>query len=326
MVNKNLFVIGSEHLRKWELKSFLCGFIFFSISRRNLCVDNLRYVIAKMRNKGVDYTKVKVNDNLMYINFKDNGISKELYIHRKREHFSTEFIKEIISEDEIIIDIGANIGYYALLESQLANKGMVYGVEPIPSNMNLLNRNIELNNRKNFSSFQCAISDKNGEAKMYVYDKCNWCSFTKDPGGNIIDEIEVQTMTLDKFVESCVCQDPTFIRMDSEGHEYQIIKGAANIFKKNNPLKLCIELHPHLMPRKNMEELINNLKQSGFKVMAIFLDSTPYNYKNINTINRLCRAMKIPEFGFAGNSYEDIYKLLKERCYAPIVFFERGKA
>jgi len=326
MTSGNIYKIGIQYLREKGLKSFLCGFIYFVLSRWNLYIDNLRYTLAKIRNRGVDYTKVTVNSYLMYIDFKDKGISKELYIHRKREHFSTDFIKKFISKDEIVIDIGANIGYYALLESQLANKGRIYAVEPIPSNINLLNRNIELNDYKNISVFQFAIGDdKADKAKMYVYDKCNWCSFIRDPSGNIIDEIEVTTMTLDRFVEFYVCQYPTFIRMDVEGYEYQIIKGASKILEKNKPLKLCIELHSHLMPRENMEELINILKQSDFKVRAIFLDPESHNYKNINIMNRLRRIMGLPEFGFAGNSYKDLDKLLKERYYAPIVFFEKGK-
>jgi len=325
MTSGNIYKIGIQYLREKRLKSFLCGFIYFILSRRNLYIDNLRYLLARIHNRGTYYTKVTVNGNLMYIDFRDNGISKELYIHRKREHFSTEFIKKFISEDEIIIDIGANIGYYALIESRLANKGKVYAVEPIPSNVYLLKRNIELNNCKNISVFQFAIGDIDGKAKIYVYDKCNWCSLTKNLNANIINEIEIITMTLDRFVESYVCQYPTFVRMDVEGYEYQIIKGASNILEKNKPLKLCIELHPHLMPRENMEELINILEQSDFKVKAIFLDPEPHDYNNINTMNKLRRIMNLPELGFVGNSYKDLNKLLKKKRYAPIAFFERRK-
>lgn len=323
IIKNKLVKRGSEHLKMGKPISFLCGLIFFIISRTNLHVDNLRYMLANIRNSD-DCAVVTINNNLMQIDFSDNGISKELYLHNKREHFSTDYIHKFIGTDDIIIDVGGNIGYYALLESQLASNGKIYAIEPVPSNIKLLNKNIKLNDYKNISTFQLAMGDKDGKAKMYVYDKCNWCSFTKDSTGNIIDEIEVPIMTLDGFVESYVCQYPTFIRMDAEGYEYQIIKGASKIFEKKNPLKLCIELHPHLMPKENMKELVNTLMQSDFKIAAIFLESTPHNYKNITVLNGLTRIMGGIEYGFVGNSYDDLNELLKDNYYTPMVFFERS--
>lgn len=325
MTSGNIYKIGIEYLREKGLKSFLCGVIYFILYMRDTYLGNLRYTLAKIRSKGMNYTKIiRVNNNLMCIDLKDSGICKELYLYRKREPFSTDFVKKIIKENEIVIDIGANIGYYALLEARLANKGKTYCIEPIPTNINLLKRSIELNNYKNMDVFQYAMGDKNGKSKMYVYDKCNWCSLTKNVDATIIDEIEVPTITLDKFVECYVCQYPTFIRMDVEGYEYQIIKGAFKILESNKPLKLCIELHPHLMSKENMIELLNILKQRDFKVKAIFEDASPHAYKNINTNNRLRKVMRLPEFGFAGKSYEDLDRLLRKKG-GLLVFFERGK-
>lgn len=326
MISNNLLVKVREYIREGKLKSLLCGFIYFVLYMKDTYLGNLRYTLAKIRSKGMNYTKIIiVNANLMCINLKDSGICKDLYLYRKREHFSTDFVKNILKENEIVIDIGANIGYYALLEARLANKGKIYCIEPIPTNINLLKRSIELNNFKNISVFQYAMGDKNGNSKMYIYDKCNWCSFTKNLDGNIIEEIEVPIITLDTFVESYVCQYPTFIRMDVEGYEYQIIKGAFKILEINKPLKICIELHPHLMSRENMIELLNILKQRDFKVKAIFIDASPHAYKNINTINRLRKVMGLQEFGFAGKSYEDLDRLLREKR-GLLVFFEREKS
>jgi FkbM family methyltransferase len=187
----------------------------------------------------------------------------------------------------------------------------VYAIEPIPTNVDLLKKNIELNTCKNILVYQCAIGDRDGTGKMYVFDKCNWCSFIKNPTGNVTNELEVPLMTLDRFVESYVRENPTFIRMDVEGYEYQIIKGASKVLEKDKPLKLCIELHPHLMPKDNMLELLHILKQNGLKVKAIFVESNSYEYKDINLLNKLRRKMELPEFGFGGESYEDLDKLMR---------------
>ena len=67
----------------------------------------------------------------MYLNLDDKGICPDLMVNKTREVFSTAHFQTIITEDMTIIDIGANIGYYALLESQLALKGHVFAIEPV---------------------------------------------------------------------------------------------------------------------------------------------------------------------------------------------------
>ncbi len=290
------------------------------ISIRNFYIDYIIYFFIKVR--GNKYSKIRVNDTFLNISYDDKGLSKDLLIHKKREKFSTDLVKSIIQEDEIIIDIGANIGYYTLLESQLASKGKVFAVEPIPENFNLLDINIKLNECKNIDAYKMAIGDISGKSKMYVYDKRNRCSFIKDPSGNIINEIEVPVMTLDKFVESYVRQDPTFIRMDLEGYEFQVIKGARGILDNNRPLKLFVELHPHLMSDERMMVILNTLKQTNFKIESIIFDPESSDYRSINYLNKLHKKIGIPLYGYAGKGYDALDIFLKNKL-ACNVFFRR---
>jgi len=309
-------------LRNEGIEKFSCRLLYFTIQRKNLCVENLRYGFASMVNRFSNYVKVTVNDYQMYINPKDKGISKELYLYGGREFFSTEFMKNYISKDDVVIDIGANIGYYALLEGKLARKGEIYCVEPVPANVHLLKKNIELNNCKNISVFQYAIGDFNGKSKIYIYDKCNWSSFIRNPKGNIVEEIEVPVMTLDTFVKKHVHRNPTLIRMDVEGYEYNILKGASETLRKSTKLKLAIEMHPHLMPSASTKELLNILKGNDFKVRAIILDPKPRDYKDVGALNRLRRKLGLPELGVVGRGYQKLDNLLKLNC-ACHVFFEK---
>ena len=309
-----------KYMKQEKFISVFFRFICLMISIRNYYIDTIIYTFIRVSNN--KYSKIRVNNSFLNISFDDKGLSKDLLIHKKREKFSTDFLKLIIQKNEIIIDIGANIGYYALLESQLASNGKVFAMEPVPESFSLLDKNIKLNECKNIDAYKMAISDISGKSKMYVYDKRNRCSFIKDPSGNIINEVEVPIMTLDQFVESHVNQYPTLIRMDLEGYEFQVIKGAHNILNNNRPLKLVIELHPQLMSIERMMYILDTLKQANFKIEEIINDPEASDYRSINTLNSLFRKIGIPLYGYSGKGYETLDLFLKNGL-ASNVFFKR---
>lgn len=310
-----------------QAKTVFWGAIYFVLRRINMLNEKFDYSLVKIFNLlfGNDrYCKIKVNDSLMYIDFNDEGISRQLYFHKKREHYSTDYMKEIIKENDTIIDIGANSGYYALLESQLANRGEVYAIEPVPKNMQLLKKNIELNDYKNIQVFPLAIGGENGEGKMYLYDKGNLCSFTKNIQNKPTGKVTIPIMTLDRFVEKCAFAYPTLIRMDVEGYEYEIIKGMANILKSNKPLILFIELHPFMMSKDDMKNLIDTLKRNNFKVKAIFLEPSTSDYGSINVINGIFKRLDLPNLGYAGKGYDNLEEVLRKRDFTTsMAFWER---
>jgi len=327
MTKDNIFKKGVRAIKEGRINLLLFGILYYLISLKNKTIEELKYDLIKFIKKGEIYNKIIVNDSSMYVDLKDKGISKELSVHKKRERFSTEFVKKIIKTKDIIIDIGANIGYYALLEARLAKKGKIYAIEPIPKNNKLLNENVKLNKYKNISIFQYAIGDKNEIGIMNISDKCNWSSFTKNPNTKVLEEIKVPLITLDKFIEKNVKKNPSLIRMDVEGYECQILKGMKKMLKEGKPLKIFMELHPYwlgLMSREDMKELINTLKKNNFKIKAIITEVAPYNYKDIKLINWLRKLFKLPKFGIIGKSYEELENLLRnEDIYTPQIFFER---
>lgn len=327
MIKQNFFKKGLKAIKEKRYNFLLFGIIYFILSLKNEFIEKVRFYFIKKANKGNMY-KTEINGSLMMLDFNDKGISKELSVNKKRERFGTDFMKTFVKPNDIIVDIGANIGYYALLEGKKADKGMIYAVEPIPKNNSLLRKNVELNNYKNVSVFQYAVGDKDGIGRMNVCDKGNWCSFTKNPNSNIVEEIEVPLITLDSFVKQNIQKNPNLVRMDVEGYECQIIKGMKKILNKKGNLKIFMELHPpwlKLMSRADMNIMLKTLKNNNLKIKAIFIEVAPYNYRSIKFINWLRRLFNLPEFGFAGNSYEDLDRLLKhEDIYTPLIFFERN--
>ena len=313
----------------WCLKTgkftgaFLRGFLPL-LGLANQYLDRLKYRAIKFQNRKNEreFTVVVNNRYKMYLNLYDKGISSDLAIYKTREVFTTDYLQKIITEDMIIIDIGANIGYYALMESQLAPKGNVCAIEPVPENYNLLSKNIAVNNCTNVSTYNFGIGDVNGFSEMYVYDKCNWSSFIKNPWGNIIDIIQVPVVTLDKFIESHVTKNPLFIRMDVEGFEYEVLKGSSKTLQTIRPLIICIEMHPHLITKDKVSECIKLMKDNQFSIKAIFVEIGPSDLKFIKIFNKLNNILNLPQYGYYGNDFNSLEKLLNYG-YEPMVFFEK---
>jgi len=256
-----------------------------------------------------NYNIKKILGSKMYLIKDDVGLSSQLMEHGVREEASTKYVQSIMKPDWIVIDIGANLGYYALLEAKLAK--FVYAIEPIKRSCETLNKSIELNGYKNIRVYNLAISDKNGEAEIKTSERLNWATMVD---GNKVTENyrgrfkkfekgtqEVKTLTLDSFVEQENITRIDFMRMDVEGFEIEIMK---NISKTVELMPkgsfLLIEFHPVIF--ENREMLINTFEKIivyyGFKIAKIAWKKEEFNLSNIEFKNWLLKKNACPQVFF----------------------------
>ncbi len=213
----------------------------------------------------------RVLDFEMFLTAKKAGIDpKEQSIHKQlicdgvREKKSTEIMQKFIQPDDVILELGANIGYYVLIESKiLSEKGHIYAVEPGPENVKLLKKNIELNNVKNIDVFHMAMSNEKGTAKLYIGPACNLHSLIGTTG--VADEqyVEVETDTVDNFLKEK--RPVTFLRMDIEGYETEIIDGMRETLKSPQLKRFFVEIHPHRVSSEKMLNFLKKLLEYGFE-------------------------------------------------------------
>jgi len=215
---------------------------------------------------------MEILGNKMYLDLADEGISRELMLDGIREELNIADVRRELKKGDVAVDIGANIGYYALFEAQLVgSEGKVYAIEPVPANVELLRKNIEANGYSNMEVYQFAIGDNHGFQPLYLSKHRNRPTF-KDVTGTtkqrwLKGQIDVEVVTLDDFLADKLYPDA--IRMDVEGYEYQIIRGMKNTLQRRLPLKLFIEFHFHLMERQESVEILETLKSNGFKIEHI---------------------------------------------------------
>lgn len=254
---------GTAVLASMNLLTLTCNRVFL----RN------RYVIRK------------VNGYRMYLDAEDRGISRTLALFGTRERDQIFVLREELKEGMVVLDVGANIGSYALIEAGLVgNEGRVYAVEPAPENFHLLNRNIRLNGFENvITTFQLGISDKKGVEKLYLSDSCNLHTFypgrpAQQEDGQCVEErtIDVETTTISDFAADK--QDIDFIRMDIEGYEVEAFRGMLDILKTGDfSPTILFETHrpKYDETTHDMRGALQQLFKLGYRVKTLVSNDEP---------------------------------------------------
>ncbi len=149
-----------------------------------------------------------------------------------------------------VVDVGANVGYYLLLfEKYIKPAGEVVCIEPSQKNLQELKRNIEANKFTNVKLLEAAIGME--DSNIGLREGINSKVIDKDHG-----DYQVALRKLDSLVSDKV----DFLKIDVEGYEGQVLKGAHEIIIRDTPL-LFLELHPHLLPGYgfSVEQILNDL-------------------------------------------------------------------
>ena len=190
------------------------------------------YLIQKkiMRQR---YVVRKIHYFKMMLDLFDDGLSRTLMFFGARELDHKLILERELKEGMTLLDLGANIGYYVVMESKLiGDSGFIYALEPNLSNVGLLKNNIQLNNIDNMIEVhQMGGSNKTGIEKLFVSAKSNLHSFIADENssGELVD---VPTTTIPEFCKGKRKID--FIRMDIEGYEVEVLEGLLPALEDDN--------------------------------------------------------------------------------------------
>ena len=240
-------------------------------------------------NSGIREEYVEIDGQKVFLDKEDSlllSTRKDNY-----DKFEINHLKQIIKEGDIIIDLGANIGYYTLIFAKLVGDlGHVYAFEPDPSNFELLSKNVKENKHSNVTVIQKAVSNKNSKIKLYV-SKRNIASHRIFDSDEKRNSIEVDVITLDEYFKNF--EKPIkFIKIDVEGAEFQVLNGMKMILKNDN-LKLLIEFIPEHLEKHgtNPSDVLKILENNNIKLYQINEKTKELELKNYKDI------LKNPKIG-----------------------------
>lgn len=150
---------------------------------------------------------------------------------------------------DVVIDVGAHIGRYSMTGSRLVGKeGKVIAIEASPSNYEMLNRNIKLNRLTNVLTVNCAAFSKEATVKLYEPDETASIYNTvmsSRADVNHAKYAEVNASALDSIIGSTGFSTSSidWIKIDVEGAELEVLKGATQILSACRDISLLVEVH-----------------------------------------------------------------------------------
>ncbi len=143
----------------------------------------------------------------------------------------------LIKDGDIVLDIGANLGWYAMNVAQKRPGCYIYSFEPIPRTFSYLEKNIQLNGFRNIAIYNLGLSEQEALCNFY-YDETLSVNASLRNMSNIEETqvISCQVTTLDNFVCGQSIPRVDFIKCDVEGSEYYVFRGGEKVIKRDLPI------------------------------------------------------------------------------------------
>lgn len=212
-------------------------------------------------------SSVMVQGQRMWLDEKD---TLELATREVYEPAETALFRCEIRPGQVVLDIGANIGYYTLIAAKLVGpKGRVVAFEPDPANFALLKKNVEANGHRNVTLFQKALSDRTGKAKLYLNPTNKGDHRLYDSG----DGRSFVTVTMARLDDVLLKMDRQvhFIKMDVQGAEASALGGMRGLLRRNRSLKLVTEFSPGALRLQGSDPAgyLKALQKAGFHLWEI---------------------------------------------------------
>ena len=217
---------------------------------------------------------IKTKYGQMYYYKNDKFIGASLEYYGEYTGLEIDYIKSYIQDNDIIIDIGANIGTHTLAYSSLVPNGQVLSFEPNQKNYNVLVKNVKQNSLDNVHVFLSGLSDYVGLDKITDYDPAEPGNY----GTMKLDSTGTQVCFVNKLDNVCNFNKPVkFVKMDVEGLEPNIIMGGCNFIAHHKPLiqyecmskntaKAVEEIFTNYFPKYNLYWMpIFNYNQNNYR-------------------------------------------------------------
>ena len=175
-----------------------------------------------------------------------------------------------INPTDTVVDVGGNVGAFAIWAGSCASRGRVITLEPVAENFSLLVRNIRLNRLKHVVPVRAAVTSQRCSATVYISPEGTGNhSLLAEFAGRPRGEEHVEGVTLPDVFERYQLDACDFLKLDCEGAEYEILYGLAPAWFRRIG-KLVLEYHTKASEHKRCQSdnLVARLQDAGYRIEA----------------------------------------------------------
>lgn len=232
---------------------------------------------TRLRRREGDIVEREVNGYQMVLDLSMGGICGSIALNGVYGEETTAAFTTVLedlaetAEEILVLDIGANIGYYTLLEAQiLGETATIHAFEPSPDNVDLLETNLARNDfEKRVTVHQASVgaTPGTGELKLAASPNSHFMTEVNKPR-RTSETVTVDIVTVDGIIDDAG-PDPTtpvVVRMDVEGYEAHVFEGMSTLLAADRPAVVMVELHP-TVGRSDIEGLLGDLEAGGFELV-----------------------------------------------------------
>jgi FkbM family methyltransferase len=210
--------------------------------------------------------KLMPDGNRVVLRWRDHGAAWRIYHNSLYDKF---FKPE---KGDVVVDAGAHVGVYSLRAAKLVgNNGLVIAIEPAKENYRILLKNISINSAHNIIPIKVGLWSSRGKAKLYIKESSMSHSLFKDLGESFIVRVEeVYITTLDHLLKELGVDHVDILKINVEGAELEVLKGAKEVLTEKSVFKIVITTHP---PHEEISRaIVRYLISLGYNVKVIKLE------------------------------------------------------
>lgn len=218
------------------------------------------------------------------------------------DHAETLMLQSLASHTPVFLDVGANFGVWTLAMAAAHRSARVHCFEPTPSVYSILLDNIAGNHLTNISTHQLALSDSAGVCSFQVGGSQSIFNrlvpsresnrdWRKDrfAGGHVV---EVQTITLDEFCKQQGIDRVGFMKLDVEGNDLKVLRGASHLLRRKAIEMLWMEVEPDNLWElgDSIDDLVAFVAEMGYSFHPLEENGRPgpaVDVRNTRTLNML---------------------------------------
>lgn len=195
------------------------------------------------------------------------------------EFRESRFLKRLLQPGMVFLDVGANVGYYSLLAAtRIAPGGAVHAFEPVAAQHAALCANLRLNHLEHVTVNRLIVSETRGTMEIHIgdHDNSGVASVGIAGSGNSKTET-VDAISLDDYIREQRLPKVDVVKIDVEGHEPNVLRGALVLLRTFRPM-LLLEVKDRLLRQtgSSAAQVYDLLAREGYTPYAAGTDGHPH--------------------------------------------------